>query len=145
MGSSVGIYGQGFNAASSVLFGSASASFTVSTDGYLTATVPSGATTGPITVTTATATLKTPRNFRVLPQITSFTPSSRPVGTGVQITGTSLTHANKVTFGGVAVTAFTVNSDVQVTTCPYRNKNRKDEVSSSAGTATSTATFTVTP
>jgi uncharacterized repeat protein (TIGR03803 family) len=146
VGSSVGIYGQGFNAASSVLFGSASASFTVSTDGYLTATVPSGATTGPITVTTVTATLKTPRTFRVLPQITSFTPSSGPVGTSVQITGISLTQANRVTFGGVAATAFTVTSDTEVTaTVPTGAKTGKIIILTPGGTAISTATFTVTP
>jgi len=146
VGSSVGIYGQGFNSASSVLFGSVSASFTVSTDGYLTATVPSGAATSPITVTTATATLKTPRNFRVLPQITSFTPSSGPVGTNVQISGNTLIHANKVTFGGVAATAFTVNSDTQVTaTVPTGAKTGKIIIFTSAGSATSPATFTMTP
>jgi large repetitive protein len=129
-----------------VLFGNAPAAFTVSTDGYLTATIPSGATTAPITVTTATATLKTPRSFRVLPQITSFNPSNGPVGTSVQITGISLAQANKVTFDGVAATAFTVNSDTQVTaTVPTGAKTGKTIILTPGGTATSAATFTVTP
>jgi hypothetical protein len=48
------------------------------------------------------------------------------VGTVVTITGVSLTQTTKVTFGGVAATSFTVNSDTQVTTTvPTGAKTRK--------------------
>jgi len=48
-------------------------------------------------------------------QIKSFTPTSGPVGMQVTITRVSLTQTTKVTFGGIAATSFTVDSDSQVT------------------------------
>lgn len=68
-GQSIGIIGQGFNSASGVSFNGVAASFNVVSDTYLTATVPVGATTGPLTVFTSNAPngmLSTNRNFRVL-------------------------------------------------------------------------------
>ena len=52
-GTTVQILGQGFNSATSVKFGSGSASFNVVSDTYLTATVPDSGTVGPVTVTTS--------------------------------------------------------------------------------------------
>ncbi|HEY4107638.1 FG-GAP-like repeat-containing protein [Puia sp.] len=49
------------------------------------------------------------------PTITSFTPSSGPAGTVVTITGNNLGGATAVSFGGVAATAFTVNSPTSIT------------------------------
>src|SRR6266404_5401477 len=51
-GTSVTITGTGFTAASTVTFNGTSGSFTVNSDTQITATVPSGASTGPIAVTT---------------------------------------------------------------------------------------------
>jgi uncharacterized repeat protein (TIGR03803 family) len=145
VGSSLGIYGQGFTAATGVSFGGTPASFMVSNDGYLTATIPSGALTGLITITTPTATLVTLRAFRVLPQIKSFTAASGPVGTVVTIAGISLTQTKKVTFGGIPAT-FTVNSDTQVmATVPVGAITGKISVITAGGSAVSAATFTVTP
>jgi hypothetical protein len=68
------------------------------------------------------------------------------VGTLVTITGVSLTQTTRVTFGGVAATSFTVNSDTQVTaTVPTGAKTGKIAVTTSGGTAIGTGTFTVTP
>jgi len=61
--------------------------FSVKSDTFMTTTVPAGATTGFITVTTGTGTLKSNKKFRVTPQLTSFAPASGPVGTSVVITG----------------------------------------------------------
>lgn len=47
--------------------------------------------------------------------ITSFTPSTGVAGTVVTITGTNLTGATAVSFGGVAASSFTVDSDTQIT------------------------------
>lgn len=68
------------------------------------AAIPNGATTGYVTVTTSGVTLKSNKIFRVIPQITSFTPASGPVNTVVTITGVSLKQTTKVTFGGVKAT-----------------------------------------
>lgn len=67
VGRSVGILGQGFHGTRKVSFNGFSASFRVVSDTYLTATVPSGATTGFVTVTTPTGVLKSNRKFVVQP------------------------------------------------------------------------------
>jgi uncharacterized repeat protein (TIGR03803 family) len=62
------ILGQGFTGTTSVTFnGVPATSFTVAGPTYLLATVPSGATTGPVVVTTPTATLTSNHNFSILP------------------------------------------------------------------------------
>ena len=68
VGSNAQILGQGLTGTSSVTFnGIAATSFTVVSDTYMTAVVPTGATTGPIVVTSPTGSLKSNRNFTVTP------------------------------------------------------------------------------
>ena len=77
--------------------------------------------------------------------ITSFTPTSGPVGTPVTITGTAFTGATKVTFGGVAAASFKVNSATQITaTVPTGAKTGKIGVTTNGVTAISKTNFTVT-
>jgi uncharacterized repeat protein (TIGR03803 family) len=65
-GSTAQILGQGFTGTTVVTFnGTPAASFTVVRDTYLTAVVPTGATSGPVVVTTTAGTLKSNKNFRV--------------------------------------------------------------------------------
>ncbi len=67
VGSIAQILGQGFTGSTSVTFhGVAASSFHVLSDTYMTAVVPSGATSGPVAVTTPNSTLTSNRNFRVL-------------------------------------------------------------------------------
>ena len=144
--SKVEILGQGFSTSSVVKFGGVAAT-TISRTGstYILATVPAGALTGPVTVTTGATTLTSPQTFKVLPTISGFTPANGPVGTPVTITGTALTQTTKVTFGGVTATSYTVNSDAQVTaTVPTGAKTGKIAITTSGGTATSSTVFTVT-
>jgi len=116
VGARVGIFGQGFSSSSVVEFGGvASSSVTRSGTTYLTATVPVGAKTGTVTVTTGSTKLTSPQTFKVKPKITSFTPPSGTEGTPVTLNGTGLTFATAVKFGTVTTT-FTVVSDSQVTT-----------------------------
>jgi hypothetical protein len=76
-GSTVGISGQGFSASSVVEFDGVKATKTVlSGTTYITATVPAGALTGQVTVTTGTTTLTSTKTFKVLPTITSKLPES---------------------------------------------------------------------
>jgi hypothetical protein len=98
-----------------VSFNGTAAAFKVKSDTYLKVTVPDGATTGPVTVTTPGGMLTSNRAFRVRPQIFSFSPSSGPVGTPVTITGDSLTQTTRVGFDWLKAASFTVNSDTQVT------------------------------
>jgi uncharacterized protein (TIGR03437 family) len=64
----------------------------------------------------------------------------------VTITGSGLSGASKITFGGVAATAFKVDSGTQITAAvPAGAKTGKVVVTTAGGAATSAATFTVTP
>ena len=65
VGQTAEILGQGFTGTSVVSFNGTAAKFVVHSDTYLTATVPSGATTGFVTVTTPKKTLKSNVVFRV--------------------------------------------------------------------------------
>ena len=142
----IGILGQGFTGTTAVTFNGVSASFSVSSDTYMTATVPSLATTGIVTVTTPTGKLSSLQTFIILPSVLSFSPTSGKVGSSVVITGGGLTGASKVTFGGVKATSYTVNSASQVTaTVPIGAITGKIAITAPAGTATSSGTFTVTP
>jgi uncharacterized repeat protein (TIGR03803 family) len=67
VGSTVGILGQGFSSSSVVKFGGVAASATVATGTtFITATVPSGAKTGSVTVKTGKVTLKSSKKFNVI-------------------------------------------------------------------------------
>jgi uncharacterized repeat protein (TIGR03803 family) len=57
IGKTIGIIGQGFTGTTAVSFNGTAATFTVKSDTYLTATVPTGATTGLVAVTTPSVTL----------------------------------------------------------------------------------------
>ena len=145
VGTSVVITGTGFTGATAVTFGGVTAtSFTVNLDTQITATVPTGATTGPIAVTTPGGTATSSTNFMVQPRITSFSPTSGPVGTSVVITGTGFTGASAMTFNAVSA-VFTVNSPTQITaTVPLNATTGPIRVTTPGGTATSSTNFTVT-
>lgn len=116
VGASVGMFGQGFSSASVVKFGGvAAATKTLSGTTYITAVVPAGAHTGPVTVTTGATTLTSPQSYKVKPKITSFTPTAGHVAQLVTITGTGFIQATAVKFGIVKAVTFTVVSDTQVT------------------------------
>lgn len=67
VGQTAQILGQGFTGTTQVSFNGISAAFTVKSSTFLTATVPTGATTGYVTVTTPTGTLTSNVPFRVTP------------------------------------------------------------------------------
>jgi IPT/TIG domain len=78
------------------------------------------------------------------PTITSFSPTSGPVGTTVTINGTNFTGATSVKFNGVTAT-FIVNSATKITaTVPTGATTGRISVTTPGGTATSTSDFTVT-
>ena len=145
VGASVVINGANFTGATAVAFNGTAAAFTVNSAIKITATVPAGATTGKIGVTTPAGSAISPANFAVAATITSFTPTSGAPGTHVTITGSAFTGATAAKFNGVAA-AFTVNSSTQITaTVPATANTGPISVTSPGGTATSAATFTVAP
>jgi uncharacterized repeat protein (TIGR03803 family) len=145
VGATIEILGQGFTGATKVSFNGVSATFNNSSDTYMTAVVPAGATTGNVTVTTFTGTMTSSRKFLVTPQIKSFSPTSGPVGTAVTIVGQSFTQTRGVGFGDYVPAKFTVNSDSQVTaTVPEGAKTGPVGIETAGGIAIF-GTFTVTP
>jgi uncharacterized repeat protein (TIGR03803 family) len=147
VGTKVSILGQGFTGTTAVSFGGVKATtFSVSSDTYLTANVPTGAKTGTVTITRPSGTVNSIQQFKVTPTISSISPTSGPIGTVVTLNGTGLTQTTKVTFGGVKATTFTVNSDSKVTaTVPSGAKTGKITVTTTGGSATSSSTFNVAP
>ena len=147
MGTVVTISGTGFAGASSVKFnGVATAAPVILSDTQLTATVPSGATTGTVTVTTPGGTATSASSFTVIPApaISGFAPAFGPVGTVVTISGSGLTGATSVKFNGVAAAAPIVLSDTQLTTTvPAGATSGTVSVTTPGGTATSATSFTV--
>jgi len=157
VGTSVVINGTGFAAGATVKFNQTSATgVVVNSPTQITATVPTGATTGPIRVTVGGNTARSTGNFTVTPvptpTITSFTPLFGPVGTSVKITGTNFSGTvsgtsfttSSVKFNTTTATTFTVNSATQITaTVPTGATTGKISVTTPGGTATSTANFTV--
>jgi hypothetical protein len=105
VGTSVTITGTGLTGATAVTFNGTPASFTVNL-GTITATVPLGATDGPIAVRTPGGTGASLLDFDVtpspVPTVLAFLPLSGPVGTLVTITGTGFTGATAVTFNGTS-------------------------------------------
>jgi hypothetical protein len=78
------------------------------------------------------------------PAITSFSPTSGPVGTGVTITGSGFTGAVDVAFNGTPA-SFEVGSSTQISTrVPNGATTGKISVTNAAGTAVSDGVFRVT-
>jgi hypothetical protein len=164
-GAVIAISGSGFVAevVTAVRFnGVASPYVQVGSNSVVYATVPDGATTGPITVTTSAGTATSSTNFTVEPcpytatgtstaaptilsaakaAITSFRPAKAKAGAKVTVTGTDFTGATAVKFGGVKAT-FKVVSGTKITaTVPARAKSGKISVTTAAGTSTSSTSF----
>ena len=145
VGATVTITGTNLLGATGVKFnGVAAAAPTVATTGLsLTAKVPTGATSGPITVTTPAGSVVSSSNFTVTqpaPTVTSFTPT---FGSPVTITGTNLLGATAVTFSGVAGTITGTPTATSVTaTPPATGTTGKITVTTPGGTsAASTAVY----
>ncbi len=124
VGTSVVIQGTAFTGASHVAFGSTDCpDFSVNSDTQITATVPSGANSSVISITTPGGTGLSSTTFTVpgTPSPTppptasiTFNPTLGPVGASVVITGTAFSGATHVVFGGVE-SVFKVDSSTQIT------------------------------
>lgn len=144
-GASVVITGNTFAGATAVSFNGVSAVYTVDSPTQITATVPAGATSGKVSVTTPSGVGTSSTNFTVQPNVTGFSPSTGPVGTSVTITGTTLNGATAVAFNGSSA-SFVVNSPTQITaTVPAGATTGTISVTTPSGVAASTLSFTVSP
>jgi len=149
IGTKVTITGTGFTGAKSVTFNGAASAFTFTSSTAIIATVPPGATTGKISVTTPGGSANSVATFTLTipaPTITSFTPASGQAGTVVRITGTNFTGATTVKFNGVVATPFTVvNSTLITAAVPNGASTGKISVITPGGTVVSADSFTVLP
>jgi IPT/TIG domain len=147
VGTSVTVGGTNLTGATSVKFGGTSATYSVNSPTNISATVPAGATSGKVTVTTAGGAAASSSNFTVIPTptVSGSSPAAGPVGASVTISGTNLTGATRVTFSGVSA-SYSVSSSTQVkATVPTGATTGVIAVTTPGGTATSSSNFTVTP
>ena len=147
-GTVVTITGTNFTGATAVAFGgTAAASFSVTNDTTISATVGSGA-TGAVTVTAPGGTGTSSDNFTfttsTAPTVTSFTPTSGGAGTVVTITGTNFTGATAVAFGGTAAASFSVTNDTTISATVGSGATGAVTVTAPGGTGTSSDNFTFT-
>ena len=144
-GVTVILNGTAFTGAASVTFNGTPAGYTVTSATRITATVPAGATTGPIRVGTAFGPVTSAGTFTVTPRITGFVPQSGDPGASVVITGSNFTGATAVRFNGIAG-AFHLDSSTQITaTVPASATTGALAITTPGGTATSTGSYTVSP
>src|SRR5205085_2743577 len=135
-GTDVTITGIHLDSPTKVEFAGVSASFTPVSDTELTATVPSTAPSGPITVTTTYGVATSADDFVPVPAISSFFPTSGDPGTIVNVTGTNLSGATAVTFNGTPATTFSSVATLVTGTVGVTNPG---------GSAFSSSTFKVLP
>ncbi|MEV3966003.1 IPT/TIG domain-containing protein, partial [Nocardia sp. NPDC050193] len=118
---SVIITGSGFSGVGplTVRFGTTATTFTIDSNTQITAIAPPG--TGTVNVTVQALLDGTsnplPYTYVGVPALTGINPASGSAagGTTVVLTGTNLTGATAVSFGGTPATSFTVNSPTQIT------------------------------
>jgi YD repeat-containing protein len=154
-GTQVTIFGTGFSSApgaNTVTFNGLSAAVSSATTTSIVATVPAGATTGPIGVSNPTGSAASMDVFTVAdpgtPTITSFTPIVGAPGMPVGISGTNFDgnpSRDRLTFNNMtswATSATTTNLTVPV---PTGGTSGKITVTTPAGSSKSTSDFFVPP
>jgi hypothetical protein len=151
VGDAVTITGWLLEDVTGIAFNGIQAVFTYNrTDGTISTTVPTDATTGPVSLQVGEETVSTTTDvFTVIPAptIVSFTPEQGVAGTVVTITGTNFIDVTAVAFNGVAadMTTVQVNEtfDVLTVTVPFAATTGKIKVTANAGEATSQEDFVV--
>lgn len=119
--------------------------FSITSATTVTATVPAGATTGNLTLTTAGAASNgLPFAVGPLPVITSFSPGVGPVGSTVLLTGTAFTGAYTVRFNGWEASSFTVLSATSISAVvPAAATTGTISLATPIGATSSAGTFVV--
>jgi hypothetical protein len=133
--------GKTFVGVSSVKFnGVVATSVSVLSATSLRATVPAGATSGPVSVTNAGGPATGP-TFTIDPKITGLAPSSAVAGATVTISGSGLAGATDVSFNGVTA-SIVLNTATQVKALvPSTATTGTISVTTPSGTTASTAIF----
>ena len=149
VGARVTLTGTHLNEATAVAFNGVRApEFEVVSGRSIEAVVPSGATSGPISVVTPGGTAVSAEPFTVVfpPTLTDFTPATGPAGTRVTLTGTHFLGATDVRFNGVSAIEFEVVSATSIeAVVPSGATSGPISVVTPGGTAVSAEPFTVVP
>ncbi|HKA19632.1 MAG TPA: Ig-like domain-containing protein [Blastocatellia bacterium] len=156
-GASVSIYGTGFSATASqntVTFNGTAATVVSASTTLIVTNVPSGATTGPIAVTSPIGSATSATSFNVsagatgAPTITAFTPTIGAAGTSVTITGNNFdtTVANdRASFNVMRSLVSSATATSIATTVPSGATSGHISVATPSGKATSTGDFFAPP
>jgi hypothetical protein len=126
----------------------ACSSFTVLGDDRIIAEVPTGATTGNITVQADLVTGTSAQPFLVIsqPEISAVVPDSSAPGHSVSIRGSGFWGVQEVRFESVGANRFWVHSDTEIEVfVPFGAVSGRIEVSSAAGQGASSDSFAVLP
>ncbi len=150
VGATVVVTGTGFTGATAVAVNGTAATFTVNSPTQITMTIPAGATTGTIRITTPNGAATSAGPLTVLPPgsaptISGISPPSASPGSQIIITGTNLTGTLTVSFNG-AYAIFAVNgAGTQISaTVPAQANSGPITIVTPSGSATSTTSFTAT-
>jgi YD repeat-containing protein len=156
VGTSVTIFGAGFSATASqnaVTFNGVAATVLASSTNLIVTSVPSGATTGTIGVTSPLGNASSTAAFTVTttsagtPTITGFTPTIGTPGTAVTINGTNfdtVASNDRSTFNTVSSTVTSASATAISTSVPIAGSGHIS-VTTPAGKATSSADFFIPP
>ncbi|WP_283779602.1 IPT/TIG domain-containing protein [Nocardia sputi] len=148
-GNTVVLEGNRFTGATAVRFGATpAASFTVVSATRVTAVAPAGTGTVDLTVTTAGGTSNDlTYSYVPAPALATVAPDSGPEtgGNTVVLTGTDLTGAIGVRFGGTPAVAFVVDSDTRISAVAPTGTGTVDITVTTAGGATNPVTYTYVP
>ncbi len=115
-GTNVIVTGANFNVGTPTVRFNGATSLSVSGVGFsqLTAVVPSGATTGPISVTTTDGSDTNANTFYLPPSISSISPNTTLLGSRVTLTGQNILSVTGVGFNGVPAAGFNVTNNTTV-------------------------------
>ncbi|MHB1587450.1 MAG: beta strand repeat-containing protein [Acidiferrobacteraceae bacterium] len=155
VGSQVTLEGSGFSPTSgndTVSFNGTAATVVSATDTQLVVTVPSGATTGPVSITVGTSSVTSSSDFTVVqtgaPVITAFSPGVADIGTSITVSGNNLDPIPGLTtasLGGTAVTVTSISNTQIVFSVPSAAASGPIQVSTPYGEATSNTDLIVAP
>jgi hypothetical protein len=147
VGTSVTVTGSSFTGITAASVDGYPATFTFNSDSSVTILIPHGAGTGPIHIKNAEGLGSSTTNFIVVgvPVVSSFNPTAGPVGTSVNVTGSSFTGITAASVDGYPAT-FTFNNDGSVTiVIPHGAGTGPIHIKNPEGLGSSTTNFTVTP
>jgi hypothetical protein len=143
-GAAVVVKGTNFTALSFLSFGGVQAStVTIANNNQLTAVVPNGVVSGPVTVTNNAGTFTTAFDFYGPPSISGISPATGYPGTVITITGQNLLGASAVMFGNIPASSvsYLSNTNIQAVV-PAGVTNGLVTLSTPGGKASSSTTFT---